>query len=151
MRIGKLEREYDVNVRWIAFPLHPETPEAGQTLEQLFTGRDIDIPAALAHLTKVAGELNLPWSEHTMTYNSRKATELGKWAEDSGKAQPYHDAVFRAYFADGLNIADTKILKQLCRNLCLNPDEAEHVLAEKVYIKAVDDDWLYSKSLYNPC
>ena len=27
----------------VAFPLHPETPEEGMTLEQLFAGRNYDI------------------------------------------------------------------------------------------------------------
>ena len=91
--------------------------------------------------------MDLPWGERTMTYNSRRATELGKWAEDMGRGDAFHNAVFRAYFADGLNIADIAVLKELCQGLGLDPHEAERVLAEQTYKKAVSDDWLYSRKL----
>ena len=29
-------------MRWIHFPLHPETPQEGITLKELFAGRDYD-------------------------------------------------------------------------------------------------------------
>lgn len=91
--------------------------------------------------------MDLPLAERTMTYNSRRATELSKWAEDLGRDNAFHDAVFRAYFADGLNIADTAVLKDLCQGLGLDPDEAERVLTERTYEQAVNDDWAYSRRL----
>lgn len=127
--------------------MHPETPEEGRTLEELFAGRDIDIPALLARLQRVAADLNLPWGRRTMTFNSRRATELGKWAEDLDRGDAFHDAVFKAYFRDGLNIADLAVLKNLCQDLGLDPAEAERVLLEESYKKVVDDDWAYARRL----
>jgi len=82
-------------------------------MEELFADRNIDIPSAMARLKKVARELDLPWGERKKTYNSRLAQELGKWAETKGKGNEYHDAVFRAYFVDGRNIAKTDVLMGL--------------------------------------
>ena len=45
MRIEKLKENFDVEVTLIHFPLHPETPVQGQSLEDLFAGRDMDINA----------------------------------------------------------------------------------------------------------
>ena len=56
MGIEKLKSRYEVVIRWRAFPLHPETPEEGLTLEELFAGRDISVPAVLRRLRKVAGD-----------------------------------------------------------------------------------------------
>ena len=39
MRIEKLRQAYDVDVQLVHFPLHPETPAEGMTLEELFAGR----------------------------------------------------------------------------------------------------------------
>ena len=80
-RIEKLIENFEIEVQWRAFPLHPETPEEGLTLEELFAGRNIDIPSAMARLKRVAKELDLPWGERKKTYNSRLAQELGKWAD----------------------------------------------------------------------
>ncbi|MGD8706085.1 MAG: DsbA family oxidoreductase, partial [Syntrophobacterales bacterium] len=72
-RIDKLKQEYDIHVKWIGFPLHPNTPEEGLTLDELFSGRGIDIPALLEHLRRVADECGLPFGMREKTFNSRRA------------------------------------------------------------------------------
>ena len=125
----------------MAFPLHPETPAEGLSLQQLFAGRNVDIAGVRSRLKKAADDAGLPLTARDMTYNSRKATELGKWAEEVGSGDAFHDAVFRAYFAEGLNIGDIDVLKQICRKLDLDPGEAERVIAQKTFGRAVDEDW----------
>jgi len=102
-----------VAIRWTAFPLHPETPEEGRSLEDLFAGRGVDLDEVLDRLRRVAEAEGLPLGRRKMTYNSRLAQELGKWAEKKGKGEEFHRATFHAYFADGLNIATTTVLLQL--------------------------------------
>jgi len=104
VRIDQLRKNYDIEVRWTAFPLHPETPDDGMTLEELFAGKPINIKKAMARLKQVADELGLPLGERERTYNSRLAQELAKGAESEGKGDPFHEAVFRDYFVDGRNI-----------------------------------------------
>ena len=63
-------------MKWVAFPLHPETPEEGLTLEALFAGRDIDIPAALDRLR--GWQRTAAWpSEHGLKPTT--AGELRSW------------------------------------------------------------------------
>lgn len=134
-------------IKWIAFPLHPETPLEGQTLEQLFAGMGKDIPALLVKLKKAAEAEGLPFGERTHTFNSRRAQELGKWAEEQGSGEPFHRAMFRAYFVEGKNIADFAVLRDQAQALGLDPDQAQGVLEEGLYAAAVDTDWEYSRSL----
>ncbi len=110
-------------------------------MEELFAGRNIDIPSAMARLKKVAKELDLPWGERKKTYNSRLAQELGKWAETQGKGDEYHDAVFRTYFVDGKNIAKTDVLMGLVKAVGLPENEAGEALQMRVFKEAVDSDW----------
>ena len=42
-RVARLRQDWNIEVRIVHFPLHLETPEAGQSLEQLFAGRNIDV------------------------------------------------------------------------------------------------------------
>ena len=145
MGIDKLKSRYDLEVRWRAFPLHPETPEEGLTLEELFAGRDIHVPAVLARLKKVAGELGLPWGDRTKTYNSRQAQELGKWAEEKGKGDEFHHAVFRAYFVEGKNIAKKEVLSDLASRVGLVKEEAFEILEKRSFKADVDKDWRLSR------
>lgn len=101
----------------------------------------MDIPSAMARLKKVANDLDLPWGERKKSYNSRLAQELGKWAETKGEGDRYHDAVFRAYFVDGQNIAKTDVLMGLVRAAGLPEDEARETLQTRAFKGAVDSDW----------
>ena len=111
-----MRENYEIGVRWIAFPLHPNTPPEGLTLEELFAGRSMDIDQMMERLRRVALEEGLPLGERKKTYNSRLAQELGKWAEAQGQGDRFHRAAFRAYFVDGKNIAEIPILVDLYRS-----------------------------------
>jgi len=142
-----LEAEYEIGIRWTAFPLHPDTPEEGSALSDLFAGRNVDLPAMMDHLRAVAEQLDLEFGNRDRTYNSRMAQELGKWAESQGRGHAYHLAVFRAYFADGSNIADADILLSVCSNLGLDETKAREVIDARTFRKSVDIDWQRSRKL----
>jgi predicted DsbA family dithiol-disulfide isomerase len=130
-----------VTVRWRTFPLHPETPEDGQLLEELFRTTPEKIAGMIDHLRATAGELGLPFGARSTTYNSRLAQELGLWAEDQGKGAEFHSAVFHAYFADGLNLAKIPVLLALVRKIGLPEKQAEKILTRRAYKEKVDRDW----------
>jgi predicted DsbA family dithiol-disulfide isomerase len=147
VRIDQLHKIYDIEVRWTAFPLHPETPEDGLPLEELFSGRPVDIEKIMARLKQVADELGLPLGERKKTYNSRLAQELAKWAESKGESNVFHEAVFRAYFVNGKNIGKVDELVALTKSIGLPEKEARSVLELRTFKEAVDSDWSRSRSL----
>jgi predicted DsbA family dithiol-disulfide isomerase len=147
VRIDRLKKEYEVDVKWAAFPLHPETPEEGITLAELFAGRSVDVQGIMQRLKRVAEELGLPLADRAKTYNSRLAQELAKWAEAEGKRDAFQDAVFRAYFVEGRNIAKADTLIGLSETIGLPGDEARRVLRERTFLEAVDADWRRSRNL----
>jgi len=56
----------------------------------------------------------LPFNaERNMSYNSRRAQELSKWAEEKGKGDEIHDALFRAYFEQARDIGDPAVLAEI--------------------------------------
>jgi len=136
-----------LNVEWLAFPLHPETPEEGVTLEELFKGRNFDIDAMMVHLKGVADSLGLPLGNRKKTYNSRLAQELSKWAEEDGRGDAFHMAMFKAYFVDGINLANIDLLVELAESIPLNGVAARRILEERVYQHAVDRDWQRAHAL----
>ena len=141
MRTDRLKAAYEIEFRYTLFPLHPDTPDEGLTLEQLFAGRSFDIEAMQAKLAGLMAEEGLPYGQRTMTYNSRLAQELAKWAETQDGGTEIHDALYRAYFVDGLNIAQIDNLMAVVRQLDLPEDEAREVLVSRQFRAAVDADW----------
>jgi len=147
VRIEQLRKHYNIETRWTAFPLHPETPEEGLTLEKLFAGRSTNIRKIILHLKQVADKLGLPLSEREKTYNSRLAQELAKWAGREGKEDAYHEAVFRAYFVGGKNIGKMDELVALAKSIGLPEQEARSALQLRTFKDDVDSDWRRSLAL----
>jgi predicted DsbA family dithiol-disulfide isomerase len=83
-------------------------------------------------------------------YNSRLAQELAKLAEQlAGRdAQAtIHDALFRAYFVDGINLADAGALVSVAEGVGLPGDEARRALELRTFRAAVDADWARARAL----
>ena len=98
----------------------------------------------MAQLIRTARELGLPFGDRKKTFNSRLAQELGKFAEQENKGDEFHNAVFRAYFADGLNIGLASILADIGAQIGLSPKAIRDVLEKRLFKEAVDKDWTRS-------
>jgi len=141
VRIERLKEEHGVRIKWIHFPLHPDTPQEGRSLEDLFAGRGYDIPKMQAQMRARMEAEGLPYGTRTMTYNSRLAQELGAWADTQPGGEAIHDALFRAYFVDARNIGDPEVLVEIARSVGLDADKAREVLEKRTHKAAVDADW----------
>ena len=134
-------------IKWVHFPLHPETPAEGISIEKLFAGRDIDLQAMYERMKALMDEEGLPYGQRTHTYNSRLAQELGKWADTQPGGEAIHDALYRAYFVEGLNIGDVDVLVGIADRIGLPPEAARRVLEQRSFSAAVDDDWARSRAI----
>ncbi len=96
-------------------------------------------------MKQAADESGLPFGDRTKTFNSRLAQEMGKWAESNDKGDPFHHAVFKAFFADGINIAKIPALLDIAASVGLPREEAEAVLVKRTFKADVDEDWSLSQ------
>ncbi len=127
------------------FPLHPETPQEGRSLEDLFAGRGVDLDAMYTRMKGLMDEEGLPYSRRTHTYNSRLAQELGKWADTQPSGEAIHDALYRAYFVDGVNVGDVEALLKVAAATGLDVEVTREVLESRSFSDAVDEDWAKSR------
>jgi len=145
VRIERLRREHGVRVKWIHFPLHPDTPAEGRSLEDLFAGRGYDIPKMQAQMRARMEAEGLPYGTRTMTYNSRLAQELAAWADTQPGGEAIHEAMFRAYFVDARDIGDAEVLVDIAKSVGLPADQAREVIEKRTHQAAVDADWEKSR------
>jgi predicted DsbA family dithiol-disulfide isomerase len=141
VRIERLRKEHGVRVKWIHFPLHPDTPQAGRSLEEMFAGRGYDVPKMQAQMRARMQAEGLPYGNRTMTYNSRLAQELGAWADSQPGGEAIHDALFRAYFVDARDIGDPEVLVEIAAAVGLPADQAREVIEKRTHKAAIDADW----------
>ena len=149
MRTDRLVQEYDVTLRYTMFPLHPDTPEEGRSLLDLFGGRQAHVDSMRQRLVSLMEAEGLEYGDRSHTYNSRLGQELAKWAErqPGGGDGKIHDALYRAYFVDGVNLANVDELVRIAESLQLSGDEAREVLETRAEQEAVDLDWNRSRQL----
>jgi predicted DsbA family dithiol-disulfide isomerase len=147
VRIEKLRAEHGVTIEWVHFPLHPETPPEGRSLADLFAGRNLDRKAMHAQMKARMDAEGLPYGERTMTYNSRLAQELGKWADTQPGGEALHDALFRAYFVEARDISKPAVLLEIAGQVGLPVEAAREVLERRTFEAAVDADWALSRAL----
>jgi predicted DsbA family dithiol-disulfide isomerase len=145
VRIEKLRAEHNVKIEWVHFPLHPETPAEGRALSSLFGGRDADRKARHEQMKERMTAEGLPYGERTMTYNSRLAQELGKWADTQPGGETIHDAFFRAYFVEARDISNTETMLDIVKSVGLPVEAARAVLDKRTFKDAVDEDWKLSR------
>lgn len=131
-----------MQTRWIHFPLHPDTPDEGQSLSDLFKDRsDEDVKAMRENMKNLMTEAGLPYGNRTMTYNSRLAQELGSWADSQDQGDSIHDILYKAYFVDNVNINDIEVLVSLSGAAGLDEIEARRILSGRVFSPQVNSDW----------
>ena len=130
-----------MRVKWVHFPLHPDTPQSGRSLEDLFAGRGYDVPKMQAQMRARMQAEGLPYGNRSMTYNSRLAQELGAWADGQPGGEAIHDALFRAYFVDARNIGDPEVLVEIAASVGLPAAQAREVIEKRTHKAAIDADW----------
>src|SRR5204863_562281 len=131
---------------WVHFPLHPETPAEGRALGDLFKGRSAEQRAAMhAQMKARMAAEGLPYGDRTMTYNSRLAQELGKWADTQPGGEAIHDAFFRAYFVEARDISQPAVLLDIVERVGLSVEAAREVLEKRTFQTPVDADWELSR------
>ena len=145
--IEKLHREFQIDIRWTAFQLHPETPEEGKALDALFADQNVDFGKIMIVQKRVAKRLGVPFGDFRTIYNSRLAQELGKLAASKGKEHEFHNAVFRAYFVEGKNIGKPRVLVEVAESINLSGIEALQVIQNRTYKAVTDLDCKRSRAL----
>ena len=128
-------------MHWTHFPLHPDTPDSGIPLEELFRGRGYDIQSMKQRMSALMIEENLAYGNRSHTYNSRLAQELAKWGKSFPEGEALNLKLFEAYFAEGRNLAEPEVLLDVAEVAGLPLETAEEVIRQRSFRDAVDTDW----------
>jgi predicted DsbA family dithiol-disulfide isomerase len=134
--VEKLKNEFDMEVDWLPFFLHPEIPPEGMPLPERLRARMKD---TTAHLQQMAREAGLAMVSPEVIAYSRPALEATEYARQQGKLEEFHRVVFRKYYGDGQDIGQWAVLRAAAEEATLNP-EAMQAAVEAGKFSAVLDD-----------
>ena len=125
-----------------AFELHPGIPLEGQEVPW----PPDRLAAARAHFEQVANSEGLAYGTRTHWYNSVPAHEAALWADGQADGEAFRRGVYRAYFADGANIASTDVLAGLADAVGLDSSELRRALAEGRYRERVEAQFDFARA-----
>jgi predicted DsbA family dithiol-disulfide isomerase len=126
-RIDKLKQEFDVNVEWRGFELHPETPPEGQTLKDMGLN-PYYIANVRENVKRLGKDANLEMKSPAKISNSRAALEIAEYAKEKGKFDEYNDKVFRAYWLEERDIGNLEVLFEIAEKIGLDKNEIKEYL-----------------------
>ncbi len=123
-RIEQLKKEYNLDVDWRPFEIHPETPKGGALTEKLPFPKGY-LEMVFANVKRLADQdgLTLKFSEKLP--NSRLALYISEFARKKGKFEEFHKLVLETYWLEGKDIGDKSLLLNLAGSVGLNKKEIE--------------------------
>ena len=136
MRVERLQREFEIDVEWWPFELHPEIPLEG--IDR--SGRNSERRSGyLERLSALAAEDGLDFRSPTRVPNSRWSLEAAEFAREQGAFAPYHRALFEAYFSQGRDIGDVDVLAELAVANGLDDAALREALTSRRYASLVEE------------
>jgi predicted DsbA family dithiol-disulfide isomerase len=140
-------REFDADVVWLSFDLHPEYPPEGIPLEQLHRRYGIGIGERDPLHDRFAA-YGLEYDRPDVVPNTRLALRLTELARELGLHQPFHDRLMDAYWSEATDIGDPNELRRLGAEAGLDAEEVERVIADpSAYLDVVEDSTRQAQSI----
>lgn len=103
--------------------------------------------AARKRFEEVAAAEGLGYGVRTHWYNSGPAHQAAIWADEAGNGEAFRRSVYRAYFVNDLNIADTDVLTRIAEDEGLDANDLRHVLAEDRYKTEVERQFEFAREV----
>lgn len=123
-RIEKLKEQYDLDVEWRPFELHPEIPKNGIVSKNLSFPRGY-LEMVMANVKRLADEDGLTFKLSDKVPNSQLALFISEFAKKKGKFDEFHKLVFENYWKEGKDIGDLSLLLELAESIGLNRTEIQ--------------------------
>jgi predicted DsbA family dithiol-disulfide isomerase len=125
----QMRREFDADVTWLPFDLHPEYPPDGIPLEELHRRYGIEAGQRDPMRERFAAA-GLEYNRPDVVPNTRLALRMSELAREHGLHQRFHDRLMDAYWAEATNIGDPDELRLLAGEIGLVGDAVERVIAD---------------------
>jgi predicted DsbA family dithiol-disulfide isomerase len=135
-RIEKLKTEYDIEVEWKNYEIHPDIPKGGAPKSFLGENYMKTVEGNIRSLAKLEG---LEIKPNSFISNSHIALEASEFAREKGVFDSFHKRVFEVYFLECRNIGDKSVILGIAQELELDTDKLSFVLDKHRYHERLEE------------
>jgi len=134
--IDQLSSAYDFDVEYHPFELNPEMPKEGRDQKEYLAnkfGGDDRYNQLTNHVTNVAlaEGLIFNFDKQSVSPNTRKAHSIVQFAKEAGKQLETVNALFKAYFTDGIDLSKDENLIDIAVHAGLEEEKVRALLADE--------------------
>ena len=138
MTAEQARREFDADVVWLPFDLHPEYPPEGIPLTELHRRYGIGVGERDPLRDRFAAA-GLEYNRPEIVPNTRLALRMTELARERGVHEPFHDRLMNAYWSEAANIGEPDELRRLAAEAGLDAEDVERVIADpSAYLDLVE-------------
>ena len=136
----------NIEIVWKSFQLDPTIPEIANEshTEDLVKRKGMpaeQVQGMLANVTEMAKKVGLDYHlEKSVVVNSQKAHQLIQFAKSKKLGNEAEERLFKAFFTEGKNIADTETLVQLGKDFGLEESEIKANLENEKFKYEIAQD-----------
>jgi predicted DsbA family dithiol-disulfide isomerase len=140
-------REFDADLVWLPFDLHPEYPPEGVPLAELHRRYGIGVGNDDPNRPRFAA-YGLEYNRPEIVPNTRRALRLAELAREHGLHEPFHYRLMDAYWSEATDIGDPGELRRLAAEAGLEAGGVERVIADpSAYLDVVEGSTTQAHSL----
>lgn len=129
----------NIEIEWKSYQLDPTIPEVAEENQEDYLvkrkgmSRE-EVQGMLANVTEMAKQAGLEYHlDQSVMVNSQKAHQLIQFAKSKNLDNEIEERLFKAFFTEGKNVADIKILTQLGKEIGLDENELQVAFTDDKY------------------
>ena len=106
-------------------------------MNELF--RQADTDRMMEHLRTMGASFGITFADRPFLSNSRPALIAAELARERGRFQPVHEAIFSAYFSQGLDIGDLDVLSGIVEDAGLDAAMLTSAIRNNTYASRLQE------------
>ena len=147
MTAEQARREFDADLVWLPFDLHPEYPPEGIPLAELHRKYGIGVGDADPNLARFEA-YGLVYNRPETVPNTRLALRVTELARELGLHEPFHTRLMEAYWSEAVDIGDAGELRRLAAEVGLDGDQVDRTIDDpEAFLDSVEDSTRQAFSL----
>jgi predicted DsbA family dithiol-disulfide isomerase len=136
----ELADEVELRVEWKPFEIHPEVPREGMPVEALPYPPE-QWRMMVENLRRQAEAEGLAMADRPRVGNTHRALAASAYvqAEEPARFEQFHNALFRAYFGEGHDLADPAVLRDLAAGSGVDAERMDAALEQGRFEETLRD------------